>query len=85
MAFSTALERLRNLLPFPNRGPEYVPIDAQAETRRITSRQLRRSSSGRPGVEAFSPYEYFTFLMLGIAMLWAWSWPPFRRCEGHAD
>jgi solute carrier family 29 (equilibrative nucleoside transporter), member 1/2/3 len=62
----TAMDRVKNLF---RPSPEYEPIqDGQREEDEVTEQGSDTGNDEPP----FSRVEYSIFLLLGVAMLWAW-------------
>jgi equilibrative nucleoside transporter 1/2/3 len=61
------MESLRALFAGPKTAQEYEPIGEDDDVPRPVTGH-RGSASQRP----FSLLEYSVFLLLGVAMLWAW-------------
>lgn len=69
---TSAIDRLRALFGKSTTEPEYAPVGAEALSEDEDVRRpvfvLPEADEGEP----FSWFEYSIFLLLGIAMLWAW-------------
>ncbi len=62
----TAMDRIRSLFTKPIDDQEYAPLGGDTEdSDEATLTSVREE-------EPFSWLEYTVFLLLGIAMLWAW-------------
>lgn len=69
---TTAIDRLRALFKTSNNEQQYEPLDEDILN---GDEDVRRPILIVPEVdegEEFSWFEYSIFLLLGIAMLWAW-------------
>jgi equilibrative nucleoside transporter 1/2/3 len=60
------LDRVRSLFKQPADDQEYEPLQTGVED------QDDVTPAGAPKDIPFSWLEYFVFMLLGIAMLWAW-------------
>lgn len=71
MVSQTALDKVRSLFRQPDPEPEYAPIDSELD---INDEDVSRPDTYllEQHEEPFSWLEYSIFLLLGIAMLWAW-------------
>ncbi|KAB8301543.1 hypothetical protein EYC80_003389 [Monilinia laxa] len=69
----TAIDRLRAIFKKPDPGPEYEPISSSSS---IHEEDIRRPVLVLPDQvegEPFSRFEYGIFMLIGVAMLWAWN------------
>lgn len=73
---SEAITRLRALFRRPKTVQEYEPLDSEVDNvvDNEVDEHVRRPVRVRPDTvePSFSWLEYWVFLLLGIAMLWAW-------------
>lgn len=69
---TTAIDRLRALFKASNNEQQYEPVDADyLDGDEDVRRPILIVPEADEG-EEFSWFEYSIFLLLGIAMLWAW-------------
>lgn len=69
----TAIDRLRAIFRKSDAGPEYGPISSSSSS--IHEDDTRRPVLVLPDQiegEPFSWFEYGIFMLIGVAMLWAW-------------
>ncbi|CZT13508.1 related to intracellular membrane protein involved in nucleoside transport [Rhynchosporium graminicola] len=69
---TTAIDRLRTLFKASNNGQDYEPVDSDYDGNEDVRRPVLIAPEADGGQE-FSWFEYSIFLLLGIAMLWAWN------------
>ncbi|RDW65527.1 hypothetical protein BP5796_10219 [Coleophoma crateriformis] len=72
MESRTALERVKAILFKKSDGEDYEPLVPSESVADLEEDGHEGNDDGRPG-ESFSWLEYSIFMMLGVAMLWAWN------------
>ncbi|CAL3970673.1 unnamed protein product [Diplocarpon coronariae] len=71
---TTAIDRLRALFGNPSSEQRYEPLDEDLPNHDDDVRRpILIAPEGEEAGEEFSWFEYSIFLLLGIAMLWAWN------------
>ncbi|EKD21186.1 nucleoside transporter [Drepanopeziza brunnea f. sp. 'multigermtubi' MB_m1] len=70
-----AIDRLRAIFDRPNREQQYEPIeeDNSDGDEYVQRRPILDAPDDDGEAEGFSWFEYSIFLLLGVAMLWAWN------------
>lgn len=71
MESRTALERVKAILFQKSDGEDYEPLVPAGSSADMEEDEHEVHNDGKPG-EPFSWFEYTIFMMLGVAMLWAW-------------
>ncbi|CCD55440.1 hypothetical protein ACHAPC_007153 [Botrytis cinerea] len=69
----TAVDRLRALFNNPNPEPEYEPISSSSSIHEDDVRRPVLVLPDQAETEPFSWFEYGIFMLIGVAMLWAWN------------
>lgn len=81
----TAVDRLRALFNNPNPEPEYEPISSSSSIHEDDVRRPVLVLPDQAETEPFSWFEYGIFMLIGVAMLWAWYVPRASRESAEAD
>lgn len=72
METRTAVDRLRGLFRQTAQSQEYERIEEDPNDEDVRRPVLIIPDNDKVGEEPFSWFEYSIFVLLGIAMLWAW-------------
>ncbi|RAL64217.1 hypothetical protein DID88_002109 [Monilinia fructigena] len=69
----TAIDRLRAIFKKSDPGPEYEPISSSSSVHEDDIRRPVLVLPDQVEGEPFSWFEYGIFMLIGVAMLWAWN------------
>lgn len=75
METTTAVDRLRGLFKWTGPSQEYERIEEDSNDEDVRRPVLIIPDNDKVGEEPFSWFEWSIFMLLGVAMLWAWYEP----------
>lgn len=81
----TAIDRLRALFNGSDSEPEYEPISSSSSVHEDDTRRPVLVLPDQVEATPFSWFEYGIFMLIGVAMLWAWYVPLRSREYAEAD